>query len=194
MPWHRRTLHFNTLRPIQNGRHFADDIITCIFLNENVWIPIEFSQNFDPKDPINSIPALVQTMAWRRPGDKPLSESMMVSLMTHVCVTRPRWVNGPLVFIRGIQGTRGFPHRIKQCVALVVYLLLTWTSCWVKSWYLPVIWDAMTLMWRHSNKHIRWRDMFTVWSYQFSGLTYPTKALSTQTFQPRITCCTLCGT
>ena len=26
---------FNTLRPRQNGRHFADDIFTCIFLNEN---------------------------------------------------------------------------------------------------------------------------------------------------------------
>ena len=32
-------------------------------------------------------------MAWRRPGDKPLSEPMMVSLSTHICVTRPQWVN-----------------------------------------------------------------------------------------------------
>ena len=31
-------------------------------------------------------------MAWRRPGDKPLSEPMMVSLLTHLCVTRPQWV------------------------------------------------------------------------------------------------------
>ena len=31
---------FNTLRPRQKGRHFADDILKCIFLNENVWIPI----------------------------------------------------------------------------------------------------------------------------------------------------------
>ena len=29
---------------------------------------------FVPKGPINNIPALVQIMAWRRPGDKPLSE------------------------------------------------------------------------------------------------------------------------
>ena len=42
------------------------------------------------KGPINSIPALVETMAWRRPGDKPLSEAMMVSLLTHICVTRPQ--------------------------------------------------------------------------------------------------------
>ena len=32
-------------------------------------------------------------MAWRRPGDKPLSEPMMVSLPTHICVTRPQWIN-----------------------------------------------------------------------------------------------------
>ena len=32
-------------------------------------------------------------MAWRRPGDKPLPEQMMVCLPTHICVTRPQWVN-----------------------------------------------------------------------------------------------------
>ena len=39
---------FNTLRPRQNGRHFADDIFKWIFLNENVWIPIEISLKFVP--------------------------------------------------------------------------------------------------------------------------------------------------
>ena len=68
----------NTLRPRQYGRHFADDIFKCIFLNENIWISIKISLKFVPKGPINNIPALVQIMAWRRPGDKPLSEPMMV--------------------------------------------------------------------------------------------------------------------
>ena len=72
------TSQFNTLRPRQNGRHFADDIFKCIFLNENVWIPIKISLKFVPKGQINKIPALVQIMAWRRPGDKPLSEPMVV--------------------------------------------------------------------------------------------------------------------
>ena len=41
-----------------------------------------------------SIPiAMVQIMAWRRPGGKPLSEAMMVSLLMHICITRPQWVN-----------------------------------------------------------------------------------------------------
>ena len=48
----------NTLRPRQNGRHFADDILKCIFLNGNVWIPIEISLKFVPKGPIDNIPAL----------------------------------------------------------------------------------------------------------------------------------------
>ena len=61
----------NSLRPRQNGRHFADDIFNRISLNENIWIPINISLKFVAKGPINDIPALVQIMAWRRPGDKP---------------------------------------------------------------------------------------------------------------------------
>ena len=83
----------NTLRPRQNGRHFADNIFKCIFLNENVQISIKISLNFVPRGQINNIPALVQVMAWRRPGDKPLLEPMMVNLATHIYVTQPQWVN-----------------------------------------------------------------------------------------------------
>ena len=82
----------NTLRPRQNGCHFAGDIFKCIFLNENAWISLKISLKFVPTVRINNIPALVQIMAWRRPSDKPLSEPMMVSLLTHICVTRPQWV------------------------------------------------------------------------------------------------------
>ena len=39
-------------------------------------------------------------MAWRRPGDKPLYEPMMVSLPTHICVTRPQWVKETAVEVR----------------------------------------------------------------------------------------------
>ena len=50
------------------------------------------SLKFVPKGPINNIPSLVQIMVWRCPGTKPLSEPMMLSLLTHICVTRPQWV------------------------------------------------------------------------------------------------------
>ena len=64
----------------QDGRHFPDDIFKCIFFNGNVRISIEISLQFVAKGPINSIPALVQIMAWHQPGDKPSSEPMMVRL------------------------------------------------------------------------------------------------------------------
>ena len=83
---------FKTLRPRQDGCHFTDDMLKCIFLNENVWIPIKISLKFVPKGPINNILALVQIIAWRRPGDKPLSEPMLVRLPTDICVTQPQWV------------------------------------------------------------------------------------------------------
>ena len=95
---HWKTL-ITYLMPLTNsGRDtmatiFPDDIFKCIFLNENVWISIEISLNFVPMGPINNISAMVQIMAWCRPGDKPLSEPMMVSLLAHICVTRPKWVN-----------------------------------------------------------------------------------------------------
>ena len=76
----------------RDGLHYADDIFKRIFLNKNLWISLKISLKFVPKVPINIILALVQIMVWHRTGDKPLSEPMMVSLLTHVCVTRPQWI------------------------------------------------------------------------------------------------------
>ena len=70
----------NTLRPRQNGRRFTDDTFKRIFLNENIIMSIKISLKFVPMVRINNTPALVQIMAWRRPGDKPLSGPMMVYL------------------------------------------------------------------------------------------------------------------
>ena len=65
------------------------------FFNENVWILLKISLKFFPEVRINDIPALVQIMACRQPGDKPLSELpvMMVSLLMNVCVNWPQWVD-----------------------------------------------------------------------------------------------------
>ena len=69
---------FNTLRPRHNGHHFAEDIFKCIFLNENVWIPIKISLNFVPYSPINIysiigsdnglVPARWQAIIWNYDG------------------------------------------------------------------------------------------------------------------------------
>ena len=111
---------FNTLRPRQNGRHFADDIFKCIFLNVNVWIPIKISMKFVPKGPINNIQALFQIMAWRSTGDKPLSETMMVSLPTHICVTRPQWV------------------KSKQCTSGIIYCVLCTNNIFIVTIFMEI--------------------------------------------------------
>ena len=87
----RLVWYINTWRPGQDGCHFAD-IFTCIFINENCCILTKFSLKYVRKDPIDNNPALVQIMSWRRSGNKPLSEPMMISLLTHICITRPQWV------------------------------------------------------------------------------------------------------
>ena len=73
---------YTTLSPKQNGLHFANDTFKLIFLNENDNISIKVSLKFVPKLPLNNIPALVQIMAWCRPGDKPFAEPMVVILPT----------------------------------------------------------------------------------------------------------------
>ena len=51
---------------------FSNDVF-----NENRRIPIQISLRFVPKHPIANKPALVQVMAWRRTGYKPLHEPIM---------------------------------------------------------------------------------------------------------------------
>ena len=60
------------------------------------WKCMNFEWDFTelfPKGQITKIRALVQMMAWRRIGDEPLSEPVIVILLTHICVTRPQWGN-----------------------------------------------------------------------------------------------------
>ena len=55
----------------------ADDNFKCVFLNENDKIPIRISLNLVPMSLIDNKPVLVQAMACRRTGDKPLPEPML---------------------------------------------------------------------------------------------------------------------
>ena len=124
--------YFNTLRPRQNVRRFTDDTFKRIFLNENVRISIKISLKFVPQVPINNIPALVQIMAWRRPGDNPLSEPMMVGLLTHICVTLPQWVNRhtKACLLRWVVGSFKWGQSGWSCVTLynclTIYNFVKW--------------------------------------------------------------------
>ena len=52
----------------------ADDNFICIFFDESDRIPIRFSLKIVPND---NTEALVQVMAWRRTGGKPLPGPML---------------------------------------------------------------------------------------------------------------------
>ena len=80
---------FNSLMPWQPCRHLADDIFKGIsWMNISLGISLEFV----PKARIINIQAFVQIMARRLPGHKPLSEPIMVNLLTHICIIHPQWV------------------------------------------------------------------------------------------------------
>ena len=99
----------NALRPRQICSHFADVIFKYIFLKKNIEISGKISLKFVPMVRTNNIPALVQIMVWCWPGDKSLSEAVMVSLLTHICVTWPQ-LNSFLVLRRKIPQVRGQWH------------------------------------------------------------------------------------
>ena len=85
-------LGFNSLRQRQNGRHLADEFFQCIYLT--AWISMKISMKFVPKSLIDNMPASVQIMAWRRTGDKPLSDPMMTQFTDayiYIYINRLQW-------------------------------------------------------------------------------------------------------
>ena len=117
-------LFVNTFKPRQNGRRFTDVTFIRILLNENVRVSIKIWLKFVPTGPINNIPALVQIMAWRRSGDKPFSETMMDRLPTHICVTRPQWVNVhgsiafPVLYIIDVENPSPLLQRTRSIISI----------------------------------------------------------------------------
>ena len=132
---------------------------------------------FVPKVPHNNIPALVQIMAWRRPGDKPLSEPMMVSLLTHICITRPQWVKiatnkaflyrkkiSPAVNLDGsMQRTRHICYNSEvTCLALThwfqchlcVFFCCPLSSCIGNCAKVPVIYVILSIITSHTSINI----------------------------------------
>ena len=75
----------------KNGRPFPYGIFKCIFLNENVYISIQFALKFFPRAHLTIF------QHWFRKSLGTVQAPMSVSLLTHKCVTRPQWViqSGP---------------------------------------------------------------------------------------------------
>ena len=79
-------------------RGFIDNAGICNGRQWNCWHESFRRRQFQmrivvPYVRISNSPAWVQIMVWRRSDDKPVSEPMMVSLLTHVFVIRPQWVH-----------------------------------------------------------------------------------------------------
>ena len=60
-------------------------------MNEKDAIPNQISLKYVPRSPIDNKPSLVQVMAWRRTGDKPLPGLMMTQSID-AYITRERRV------------------------------------------------------------------------------------------------------
>ena len=67
-------------------------------MNEKFCFSIRFSLKFVPKGPFDNKLAMVQVMAWRRTGDKPLPEPMLTHFPDAYIGTRGRWVMKPTKF------------------------------------------------------------------------------------------------
>ena len=82
---------------------------------------LKISLKFVPKGPINNVPAMVQIMAWRRPGGRPLSEPVVVTLPTHICIVRPQWVNG---IVLSILFTASPIYSYLEIISIFIMILL----------------------------------------------------------------------
>ena len=153
----------------------ADIIQTTIlnaFLGDNsVWISIKISPNFVSKIRINNIPALAQIMAWRRSGDMPLSEPMMVLFtdtdMRHAAsmsqVTAPQMATTHYLD----QCWNCLPTRIHTCFTLhqrVEFICYTTSIFGISSFLIRNPWT-----------HLRHFDQISgTWApIQYKGITLP---------------------
>ena len=94
--YQRQTCHTDFLT--HWGRDKMVDISQTIFSSAFSWMKmyefrLRFHWNLFPRVQFTIFQHLVLIMAWRRQGDKPLSEPMVASLLTHICVARPQWVD-----------------------------------------------------------------------------------------------------
>ena len=116
-------------------------------------------------------------MAWRRPGDKPLSEPMMAILLTHICVTRSQWVNKSIQLSTAILYISAF-----SIASLLIASKISFSSIcmpiafkhvcteWTRQWPSPC--DRISL-WLFQKCHfLKFYSLYSVRS-SYMGLPYP---------------------
>ena len=94
-----------------------------------------------------TIPASVRIMAWRRPGDKPLSEPMIDSLLTHICVIRPQWVNSKSELVQVMAWVPSRRHAISWTNDdQFLFYMASLGRSELTHWGINKIWSSQTLL------------------------------------------------
>ena len=126
--------------------------------------------------PINNIPTLLQIIARHRPGDKPLSEPMMASLLTHVCSSRPQWVFNsgrdtvsPKILKTKIKNVF-FSEFNTSLIGAVGFTLEAFQNI-SKTLLYMVEMTTLVLKWQ-LYRWLRARKTLTKWSYVFLAVTH----------------------
>ena len=88
---------------------------------------------------------MVQMMTWHSPGDKPLSEPVIFSLLIHICVTRPQCVKDT--------------YQCKYC----------WFGWWLGAWSTPSH-DPTQLCDIYISGYKYTRDLISEWTRLFGLL------------------------
>ena len=123
---------------------------------------IEVSLKFVPKGPINNIQSLVQIMAWCRPGDKPLSEPMLVNLPMHIWVTRPQWVKTHCFLVTPYDVTEVDQYWFRQWLIAWWHQAIVWVNqCWL---------TFSKVLWHSSKSNIRESGLATFLVNEFEKL------------------------
>ena len=131
-------------------------------MNENVWISLKILLKFVPMVWIHNIPVLVQIMAWRRPGTKPLSEAMMVSLLTYICLTRPQWVNDLRWLLQNLTDVKStLVQEMAWCHQATSHY---WNQCWPRQ-----IFYHMSLLGHNELTHWDWDKIDAILKTPFSN-------------------------
>ena len=88
LPVHQSGPLVNLSPPGQNGRHFTDDILRCIFVNSHFVFWLKFHWNLFP------MIQLIIAQHWLRQwlGTSHYLNQCWPSSRTHICGTRGRWV------------------------------------------------------------------------------------------------------
>ena len=116
----------------QNGRHFADNIFRCIFVNEKIYILTKISLKFVPKGPLDNKPSIGL--------DNGLAPNKRQAII---------WTNAELIHwhIYGTQGGDELTHWGRDKMDAISQTIFSRAFSWMKTFEFRSIFH-WSLFWR----------------------------------------------